>query len=155
MSVDIAFDCLPLRSVGRLDVPIDASSVYRARQERLQTALETYGAQNTYFLYNARCILRFANSEVEGMARFQFEGILRTDAGDTLTEFIDLDMRLVGETCDGIPDEVVAWLEHRVQKAVAIEFDRFIAAGNLTACTDQIGQLEKLSDLGSFVGMNV
>ena len=29
--VDISFDCLPLRSVTRLDVPIDASPKYRER----------------------------------------------------------------------------------------------------------------------------
>ena len=155
MSLDIAFDCLPLRSVGRLDVPIDASPVYRARQQRLQEALESYGPENTYFLYNARCIFRFANSEIDGMARFEFEGIVRTDAGDMLTDYVDLDVRLVSETCDGIPAEVAVWLEHRVRKAVAIEFDRFIAAGSLTECSDEIGQLEKLSDLGGFAGMHV
>ena len=29
--VEITFDCLPLRSVGRLDIPIDASPKYRER----------------------------------------------------------------------------------------------------------------------------
>jgi len=155
MSLDIAFDCLPLRSLGRLDVPLDASPTYQARQQRLQAALEIYGAEQTYFLYNARCIFRFSNSEIEGMARFEFEGIVRTDAGDLLTDYVDLDVRLVSETCDGIPVEVASWLEHRVCKAVAIEFDRFISAGNLTARSDELGQLEKLSDLGGFAGMHV
>jgi len=155
MSLDIAFDCLPLRSLGRLDVPLDASPTYQSRQQRLQAALETHGAEQTYFLYNARCIFRFSNSEIEGMARFEFDGIVRTDAGDLLTDYVDLDVRLVSETCDGISSEVASWLEHRVCKAVAIEFDRFISAGNLTTRSDELGQLEKLSDLGDFAGMHV
>ena len=37
--VEIEFDCLPLRSVGRMDIPIDASPNYRARCERIKHAL--------------------------------------------------------------------------------------------------------------------
>ena len=36
--VEIAFDCLPLRSVGRLDIPIDASPKYRERCEQMRRA---------------------------------------------------------------------------------------------------------------------
>lgn len=154
-AVDIAFDCLPLRSIGRIDVPIDASPVYRARQEKLQQALEEHGPRQTYFLYNTRCIFRFANSEIDGMARFEFDGIVHTDAGDLLTDFVDLDVRLVSETCEGIPPEVDDWLKQRVCKAVAIEFDRFIAVGSLSARAEELGQIEKLSDLGGFAGMHV
>jgi len=154
-SIDIAFACLPFRSVSRLDVPMDASPQYRARVERMKAALQTHGAERTYYLYDAHCVFRFANSEVEGMVRFEFEGIVRTDAGDLLTNDVDLEVILTGETCGIIPPEVELWLRERVHRAVAIEFDRFIAAGHLSACAENLGQLERLSDLSAFSGMHV
>lgn len=148
--VEISFDCLPLRSVGRLDAPLDASPVYRARYEHLVAAFEKHGPQRTYFLYDARCIFRLANSEIEGMLRFEFEGIVRTDASDLLTEQVDLDVTLASETCGDVTPEVLSWLTERVKKAVAIEFDRFIAAGQLSEQTSHLGQIERLSDLIGF-----
>ena len=53
--VDITFDCLPLRSVTRLDIPIDASPKYQALCERIKQGIATHGTFNTYYLYNARC----------------------------------------------------------------------------------------------------
>lgn len=153
--VEISFDCLPLRSVGRLDAPIDASIVYRKRYEHLTSALEKYGPDRNYFLYDARCVFRLANSEIEGMLRFEFEGLARTDASDLLTEFVDLDIQLASETCGGVPAEVLAWWQGRVEKAVAIEFDRFIAAGQLNQRTTDLGKIERLSDLSGFSGMNL
>jgi hypothetical protein len=153
--VEITFDCLPLRAVGRLDAPLDASPVYRARYEHLIAALEKYGPERTYFLYDARCVFRLANSEIEGMLRFEFEGLVRTDASDLLTEHVELDVTLTSETCGGITAEVLAWLVERVNKAVAIEFDRFIAAGQLQERTTNLGQIERLSDLTGFSGMNL
>ncbi len=150
-SVDISFSCLPLRSVGRLDVPIDASGIYRIRYGRLREALKSHDAERTYYLYDAHCVFHLANSEVEGMVRFDFEGIVLTDAGDALTDHIELDVQLASETCGGVPAEVEAWLKQRVEKAVAIEFDRFIAAGQLAGRTDELGQLERLSELGGFL----
>ena len=41
--VDIVFDCLPLRSIGRMDIPLDASPKYRARCERIKHALAVHG----------------------------------------------------------------------------------------------------------------
>lgn len=153
--VDIAFDCLPLRAVGRMDAPLDASPIFRARYEHLIAALEKHGTERTYFLYDARCVFRLANSEVENMLRFEFEGIVRTDASDLLTESTDLIVKLASETCGGVPAEVLAWFEERVAKAVAIEFDRFIAAGQLTERSTSLGQIERLSDVAGFSGMNL
>ncbi len=150
-AVDISFSCLPLRSVGRLDVPMDASGIYRIRYERLREALRSHSAQRTYYLYDAHCVFRLANSEIEGMIRFDFEGIVLTDAGDVLTDHVELDVKLASETCDGIPAEVEAWLKQRLEKAVAIEFDSFIAAGQLSSRTTELGQLECLSDFGGFL----
>ena len=130
---------------------MDASGIYRIRYERLREALRSHSAQRTYYLYDAHCVFRLANSEIEGMIRFDFEGIVLTDAGDVLTDHVELDVKLASETCDGIPAEVEAWLKQRLEKVVAIEFDRFIAAGQLSSRTTELGQLECLSDFGGFL----
>ena len=77
--VDVAFDCLPLRSVTRLDIPIDASPKYRARCERIKRAIETHGSHNTYYLYNAGCTFHLTNDPEAGRLEFQFEGTVLTD----------------------------------------------------------------------------
>jgi hypothetical protein len=153
--VDIAFDCLPLRAVGRVDVPLDASPAYRARCERLKYAIETHGVENAYFLYNARCVYRLANSDVDGMLRFTFEGTVLTDRSDVKAERADLAVELAGETCGGVPAEVVAWFRTAVERAVVVEFDRFIAAGRLAERVGQLGQVDQLSDVADFAGMNL
>lgn len=153
--VEITFDCLPLRSLGRLDTPLDASAEYRARQEKLAAAMEAYGPDRTYFLYNAKCVFHLANSEIEGMIRYRFEGCVRTDAGDAITEQVDLEVQLVSDTCDGIPALTNEWLIGRVKKAVAVEFDRFIAAGTLAQRATDLGKIELLSDVAGISGMHV
>jgi hypothetical protein len=100
-------------------------------------------------------VFHLANSEVENILRFEFEGIVRTDASDLLTESADLAVTLTSETCGGVPAEVLTWFKARVEKAVAIEFDRFIAAGQLSQRSQEIGQIARLSDLAGFSGMNV
>ncbi|MEX2317245.1 MAG: hypothetical protein WD669_08840, partial [Pirellulales bacterium] len=153
--VDIAFDCLPLRSVGRVDVPLDASPALRARCEHLQQAIETHGTGNTYFLYNTRCVFRLANSDVHNMLRFTFEGTLRTDSGDCQAASADLRVELAGETCGPLPPEVLAWFRGVVERAVLIEFNHFIAAGALAERVSQLGQVTNLTTLADFAGMNV
>ncbi len=80
--VEIMFDCLPLRSIGRMDIPIDASPRYRARCERIKSAIETHGSHNTYYLYNAHCIFHLTNAPELGMLDFSFEGTVMTDDTD-------------------------------------------------------------------------
>ena len=135
--VDVEFECVPLRTIGRLDIPLDASDAQRRRAVHMQSAINSYGVERTYFLQNARCVFRFANSDVEGVCRFEFEGIARTDAGDRKCEEVILEVALVSETCGGVPSVVQEWLIERVRRAVAIEFDRFIAAGQLAAHAGQ------------------
>lgn len=153
--VDIAFDCLPLRSVGRLDIPLDASESFRRRAEQMQLAIQTYGAERTYFLYNARCIFRFANSEIEGACRFEFEGIARTDAGDRTCEEVVLNVTLASETCGGVPAEVQGWLGQQVHRAVTVEFNRFIAAGQLASRSDELGEIDSLANISGLAGLDV
>ena len=59
--VEIQFDCLPLRSVSRSDVPLDASPKLRDFCARLQQAHRKHGTHNTYYLHNARCIFHLTN----------------------------------------------------------------------------------------------
>jgi hypothetical protein len=68
---------------------------------------------------------------------------------------VQLDVRLASETCGGVPPAVEAWLAERVERAVAIEFDRFIAAGQLAARSDELGAVGSLAELGGFSGMNL
>jgi hypothetical protein len=126
--VDIAFNCTPLRSIARLDIPLDASEAGSARGQRIKAAIAAFGLERGYYLSDARCVFRFANSEVDGVCRFEFEGAVRTDAGDRMCDQTLLDVRLVSETCGGVPPEVERWLAERVRHAVAIEFARFLAA---------------------------
>jgi hypothetical protein len=153
--VEIAFDCLPLRSVGRTDVPLDASPLFRARTEHLKREIEKHGTENAYFLYNAHCIYRLANSDIEGMLRFEFEGTLLTDRSDRKAEQADLEIALVAETCGGVSGEVLSWLKRNVESAVLIEFDRVIAAGHLERRVEELDGLNQLADLAGFAGMNL
>jgi hypothetical protein len=153
--VDIAFDCLPLRSVGRVDIPIDASPAFRARGERLKRAIETHGNENAYFLYNTRCTYRLANSAFDNTLRFTFDGTLLTDRSDYKAERADLAVELVAETCGGVPPAALEWLRGIVTRAVLVEFDRFIAAGQLASRVAELGSIESIASVSGFAGMNV
>lgn len=152
--VDIEFDCLPLRSVGRMDIPIDASPKYRARCEKIKHALETHGSYNSYFLYNAQCTFHLTNQPDYGMVQFSFEGTVLTDETDQKTVRSDLCVELVRETCDWLTAPATNWLSESVSQAVEIEFNRYIAAGDLAQTIQRIEQLKAQSDeRGGFVGM--
>jgi hypothetical protein len=153
--VDIAFDCLPLRSVGRVDVPLDASPAFRARCQQLQRAIDAHGTQNAYYLYNTRCVLRLANSDVINMVRFSFDGTVITDLSDGKADRADLAVELTAETCGGLPADVLAWFRRVVERAVLIEFDHFIAAGSLAARVTQLGKVASVADLADFAGMGL
>ena len=107
--VEIAFDCLPLRSVGRLDVPLDASPKYRQLCEQVKSAIEQHGAHNTYFLYNASCVFHLVNATDSGTLEFRFHGTIFTDADDLKAERCVLEVELAGETCDWLTQPVVEW----------------------------------------------
>jgi hypothetical protein len=154
--VEIEFDCLPLRSVGRLDIPIDASPKYRQRCERIKHALETHGSHNTYYVYNARCAFHLTNDPGVGMIEYHFEGTVLTDPSDQKTLRSDLTVELERETCDWLTQPVAAWLAESVSKAAEIEFDRFIADGDLAQTVARVEALQSQSDeRGGFVGMNI
>jgi hypothetical protein len=152
--VEITFDCLPLRTVGRMDIPLDASPKFRARCERIKTALETHGSLNTYYLYNAQCTYRLTNQPELGMLQFRFEGTVLTDSTDQKTANAQLQVDLERETCEWLTEPIVAWFRDTVQHSVMVEFDRYIAAGDLQQTIERIARLQAESDSqGGFMGM--
>ncbi len=152
--VDITFDCLPQRSFGRLDIPLDASPKYRQRCERIKGALEKHGTLNAYYLVNAHCIYHLTNHDEIGRIEFRFEGTVLTDETDQQTERCDLNVELASETCDWLTEPIVEWLKQSVERAVMIEFDRYIAAGDLKQTVERIEKIQAESDeTGGFVGM--
>ena len=152
--VEISFDCLPMRSITRLDVPIDASPKYQAKCQRIIDAIARHGAHNSYYLHNAKAVYHLTNSETVGMLEFEFEGTLLTDAKDERAETSVLTTQLVRETCDWLTEPIVAWFETTIARSVGIEFDRYIAAGDLERTKERIAQLEESQDeAGGFVGM--
>ena len=151
--VEIVFDCLPLRSVGRLEAPPDASPKFRERCERILKAIQAHGTHNTYYLFNASCRYRLTNGE-SGMIEFRFEGTVMTDETDRQAIRADLDVELVRETCDWLTEPVVAWFKATVSRSVQVEFDRYIAAGDLARTIERLARLQAQTDQqGGYLGM--
>lgn len=152
--VEIAFDCLPLRSVTRLDIPLDASPKYRQRCESIKAAMAQHGTHNSYYLYNARCTYHLVNSDATGWLEFQFEGTVLTNASDERAVQCDLRVQLAGETCDWLTEPVRQWFLETVSHAVRIEFDRYIQAGDLDRTRQRLAALEaQAEEAGGFLGM--
>ena len=152
--VQISFDCLPLRSIERLDIPMDASPKFRQRCERIKDALDRHGTHNSYFLYNAGCTFRVTNHPEQGMIQFRFEGTLLTDSEDCASRSCDLDIELVRETTDWLTEPVVQWFSDTVPHAVLAEFDRYIQAGDLQQTKERLERIREASDDSEgFLGM--
>ena len=152
--VEITFDCLPLRSVTRLDVPLDASPKYQAFCQRVKDAIQRHGSHNAYYVHNAACVYHLTNFGDVGTLEFAFEGTVLTDADDLRCKTCDLDVQLKRETCDWLTQPVVDWFHETVLRAVAVEFDRFIQAGDLQKAKQRVEEIQKAcDDSGGFVGM--
>jgi hypothetical protein len=152
--VEITFDCLPLRSISRLDIPMDASPGYRDKLHRIKAALETHGTVGTYYLHNANCKFHLTNEPEFGMIEFRFEGTLFTDASDTQAARAQLQVDLVRETVDWLTAPVVEWFHECVTHAVRVEFNRYIASGNLAQTVERLKRLEEEAEQsGGYVGM--
>lgn len=152
--VEISFDCLPLRSVTRLDVPLDASPKFRQFAERVKAAIDKHGAFNTYYLHNARCVYHLTNDASVGMLEFNFEGTVLTDSTDRQAVRCDLDVVLLGETCGWLSEPIVHWFHETVPQSVSVEFKRYIEAGSLEQTKKRIEKMQAASDeSGGFVGM--
>ncbi len=155
-AVRITFDCTPLRGCARLDIPIDASPVFRSRLERMQRAVARHGTRNTYYLTNASCTFQLTNDPMIGMVEFAIEGTLLTDELDSRTVGSDLEVKLVRETCDWLTEPAVKWLCKTAERAVQVEFDRYIAAGDLSRTLDRLAKEQAAIDAGGgYLGMNL
>jgi hypothetical protein len=152
--VEIEFDCLPFRSVGRMDIPMDASPKYRAFCERVKAAFEKHGAHNSYYLHNATCTFHLTNRSDVGMLQFRFEGTVLTDLSDMHASHADLEVTLEGETCSWLTESVVAWFRETVSRAALVEFDRYIEAGDLEKTRQRLEKMQAASEeSGGFLGM--
>lgn len=152
--VEISFDCLPLRSVGRLDAPVDASPKLQELYRRVKESLEKHGAFNTFYLYNARCVYHLANSPDFGMIEFAFDGVAITDETDQKTKHCDLRVELLRETCTWLTQPIVTWFADTVQHSVAAEFDLYIAAGDLSQTKQRMERIQaKIDEQGGYLGM--
>lgn len=152
--VDITFDCLPLRSVSRLDAPLDASPKLAAKLLRIKQAMESHGTHNTYYLHNANCDFHLTNDSAIGTIAFRYEGIVFTDADDLRATRTELTVSLDRETCNWLNQSIVAWLSESVHRAVIVEFDRYIAAGDLAKTRERLAKIEQtLDESQGFVGM--
>lgn len=154
--VDIAFDCTPLRSLARLDPPIDATPALAAKYDRMKRAILTHGTHNTYFVHNARCKFYVTNDPNYGMIAFRFEGVVFTDESDSSAKHVELEVTLDKETCPWLEQHVVNWFTETVKHAVLVEFNRFIGAGDTEQTKKRLAQMEKsLEQSGGFVGMHL
>jgi len=152
--VEVVFDCVPLRTVPRVDVPIDASPKLAAKMLRVKAAIEKHGVLNSYYLQNATCTYHLTNDPDQGMLEFSVEGVVLTDARDMEARSCDLDVQLSKETCGWLNQAVVDWLAETVQRSVIVEFNRYIAAGDLSKTVERIEQLQRETDESDgFVGM--
>lgn len=137
-----------------MDIPLDASPKYRERGLRIKAALEKHGSFNTYFLYNARCRFHLTNHADLGLLEFSFVGTLLTDPTDRHSINADLQVKLERETCDWLTEPVVHWFHETVSRAVMVEFDRYIDAGDLAQTIKRIAELQAKTDqTGGYAGM--
>jgi len=154
--VDIAFDCIPLRSMARLDPPLDASPGLTAKYSRIKAAIAEHGTHNSYFLHNATCRFFVTNDPLNGMIAFRFEGVVFTDDSDTRARHTFLKVTLDKETCSWLEQHVVKWFEETVSQAVLFEFNRYIGVGDPEQTKKRLLQMERaMEDKGGFVGMHL
>ncbi len=155
-NVEIVFECLPLRSISRLDTPIDASPGFQAKCGRIQRALLKHGSYNTYFLHDATCVFHLTNNPNEGLLQFTFEGTVTTDESDRRAVAADLQAVLKFESCDWLTEPVVRWFKDAMARAVMIDFDRYIATGNLTRTEERLAlEHARFEESRGYVGMGL
>ena len=152
--VEIEFDCLPLRSISRLDVPVDASPKYEQFVLRVKEAMAKHGTHNTYYLHRGTCSYHLTNDPNQGCVVFDFEGTVMTGEKDRKTRSVEIIAKLAQETCGWLSEPIVGFLAESVQHAVLVEFDRYIAAGDLEKTEARIKAINEQSDSSEgFVGM--
>jgi len=154
--VDISFRCIPLRTVGRFDPPVDITEEQRTVLQGLHRAVTKHGAHNAYYLCEGKCVFHLTNDASQGTVAFRFEGTLLTDPEDRRTRGADLTIELDYEVCDWLTTAGAEWLRQTVEPAVRVEFDQFIAAGDLQRTIERHQRLEaELGVKAGFLGMGL
>ncbi|EMI20173.1 hypothetical protein RMSM_02903 [Rhodopirellula maiorica SM1] len=152
--VEIEFDCLPLRTVARIDAPLDASPVYEQFVLRVKDALQRHGAHNTYYLHRGVCRYHLTNDPLVGMLEFSFEGTVMTGEKDVKTKALEISVELKRETCEWLTEPMVTSFAESVQQALMVEFDRYIEAGDLKKTEERIKAIQEQNESdGGFIGM--
>ena len=152
--VDVTFECLPLRDVARLDVPIDASEPYQQFVLDVKRAIDTHGRHNTYFLSRGRCVYYLTNEQGYGEITFRFQGTAFTDQDDIRCVGVDLQALFAGETCSWLTQNVIDWFLETVSHTVKAEFDRYINSGDLEKAQHLAAKrMEQADEAGGFLGM--
>jgi hypothetical protein len=155
-NVSISFNCTPLRSIQRWDIPLDASPEFHERCQRIQHALDVHGAHNSYYLHDGLCEYHLTNDSSVGTLAFRFEGTLLTDAEDAKTRLAQLYVELESETCDWLSPAVIAWYRETVARAVKIDFDRYIATRDPSRTRLRLEIIEQQCNAqGGFVAMGL
>ena len=129
--VDITFDCTPLRSIGRLDTPLDASPGFGRLCTRIRKAIQEHSRHNSYYMQGGMCVFHLTNNDRSGVLTFAFEGTVLTDAADQKAQACDLQIALMTETCDWLTSPIIDWFAQTVERAVLIEFDRYLAGNGV------------------------
>jgi hypothetical protein len=151
--VEITFRCLPLRSVPSFAPPVDAPEELIAIYRKLRVAAQKHGLHNTYYLHDGKCVFHLTNNDQVGTIEFAFAGTVLTDAADMHTVRCDLEVEMTGEVCEWLVAPVVEWFAESVREAAKVEFDHFIAAGDLGKTIERLQQLQAASDAqGGFLG---
>lgn len=152
--VQCEFDCLPLRSIPRLDVPVDASPKYEQFLLRIKSAIGRHGLHNSYYLHRGRCVYHLTNESDRGRIVMSFEGTALTDTGDRQTRHLDLTVDLAEESCPWLNERIVEFWKESVRQAVRVEFNRYIAAGDVAKTEARLKELAAQEDQeGGFIGM--
>ncbi|HOP77568.1 MAG TPA: hypothetical protein PLD05_08750 [Thermogutta sp.] len=154
--VDITFDCVPLRMVTRSDPPLDASPGFLALWDRVQEAIRRFGRHNSYYLFNGQCTFHLTNNPSKGTLSFAFEGCLLTDSEDKVATAFDVHTTLRGDTCDWATEPIIRWFAESVREAVLVEFNHFIAHGDLEKTIQRLQKLEQeMEAKGGYVGFGL
>jgi hypothetical protein len=153
---NITFDCVPLRSVPRWDVPLDASPKFRHLCERIRQAAVKHGLHNSYYLHSGLCTFHLTNDPAAGMLAFRFEGTVLTDPQDRKPAGSDLQVELDQESCDWLTATVVSWFRETVRHAVLVEFDRYIKSCDPAKTCERLQRIEaEMIRRRGFVGMGL
>ena len=124
--------------------------------KKIRQAVNKHGQFNTYYLHNAHCAFHLTNDIKEGTVDFRFEGTIMTDSDDLRTLNSDLQSELIGEVCGWLTADAVTFLQETVAHAVRVEFDRYIAAGDLQKTLERMEKIRAESNaLGGFMGMGL